>query len=801
MESLYEDLRRHQASDDGTLASTNTTALGLQQTSMQESFSRQCTIDQNELAVKSTQNALQPFIDEYKEYLETVCNSALPNQENARDFLRFTAYRPSRKGKGQKRRAQNGGRVFSQSEYWDVIGRFGQMNEPSWIKLVDEDMMGKGPVEKCRAAILKYADTVLEPGDFLKLKCDSFMKQLGLIQSKRKARHNKKLCKEKVNNAIHGMEVIPAVFKLEEAMWDACSQKASRGDLCAHLRHRANFLGLIQTAVRNDSFLGIELSDFWFNEWGGAQEPTSFQHLAYGIKSKMDRDSMNTANAQCLRHKHPELCSHGAIAFYLFCWFDITKEMDEVDWNDNQSWFGNKLNIAVGDKLGKVDVKQRMSRNQFYKYMKTTLCSIGMWARHFEHFGRFYLPHIAESQGCPTEPIRNLGGWEKKVYEVHYSANLPMEALRAAAHHRLERGTHYVARSKIVPPESLALQVFPFIETAKRQLDDHPTGHERITAHRFLKTMRYFCQVLLQDAAYMMATRKDHCFFQHYSEFFFSPNFLSWADNFKRQHDILILPENDPTLTSLRTAFPLVGLQLQSLNNSAQTLLQSANSQSQVLQSQNTVLHSTNQTVTELLKFQQHKATCDMAVMQHQAACRAATAQFAMSLPAFDPAASYSWPCPGSAPSNALGSISPSLSRTTTTTTPNSLNTLLNPSGNSTAPALQFPRLDQLPRNHDGMLSVIGDYLGWDNSVFKEYNGIKTLKQNKAWYLRLPESRKKYVRRICSVGQKFLESYGNDKAMILEKCQQVDSMCQQCTSRNQAAISLQQLERHFGLIK
>ena len=137
------------------------------------------------------------------------------------------------------------------------------------------------------------------------------------------------------------------------------------------------------------------------------------------------------------------------------------------------------MNTSVGDKSAEYDPKIRMASKTFYEYIKTVLRKCDMASNHYEHFGRHYLPGILEMLGVPPDFIKMLGGWERKVYNKLYSANIPLLAFLGAAWHSLDKGCHFVPRAMIDPPDKLLKKVFPFIEVATAQLRAHPKGHKR----------------------------------------------------------------------------------------------------------------------------------------------------------------------------------------------------------------------------------------------------------------------------------------------------------------------------------
>ena len=82
-----------------------------------------------------------------------------------------------------------------------------------------------------------------------------------------------------------------------------------------------------------------DLCDFKFHK---SKEPYPY-HI--GIQ----RVSMGKANkdkviyGRAMHHKEVEMCSIGALGSYLLTRFDITDEIQHIDFSDNRTWFNRKL--------------------------------------------------------------------------------------------------------------------------------------------------------------------------------------------------------------------------------------------------------------------------------------------------------------------------------------------------------------------------------------------------------------------------------------------------------------------------
>jgi hypothetical protein len=94
-----------------------------------------------------------------------------------------------------------------------------------------------------------------------------------------------------------------------------------------------------------------------------------------------------------------------------------------------------------------------------------------------------------------------------------YLSPLSLEPVRLLAGFKKERGSYYLERQVLSPPEELCTQVFPEVDHYWEQFTSGQLA-EDIAAVGFLRMMRYIRTVVLQDAAVLMDVYKDSIVWQ-----------------------------------------------------------------------------------------------------------------------------------------------------------------------------------------------------------------------------------------------------------------------------------------------
>ena len=753
------------------------------------------TRDAASLTVRGTRVAYGPFEIEYKECLELAFNGDLPNLDNAYRFLLFHAYRPVRKS----RKPAFGSGRFDLDE-WNTVTK-----DPRYVsglvaqKHKNQFVISRGHLSKVRSAILNVA-VHLAPDWRQILSDDKRMKDVLFEAVKRKNRNKKLNYMEKGSTRVHSLEAEPLRRDVEGYMWDDMSNMGPR-DMCAHLRHRATLNVTMTTLVRNDSWRICELSDMAFYQWKDPEEETPYSLLNFEVSSKTTRDSDRPETAACFRHKDPRYCPQGSIAFYLYLRFIISDEPNTWDLHKNESWFDTKMNVSIGDKqVSAVRFDEIPSKNTYYGKLKKAATFHGYDFKHWEHFGRYYGVAILELMRVIKQARAAHGGWEKKVYDNHYSTGIEVPALLGAAGFKPDvPGSHRNPRVSIMPPDEITALVWPWIDDWERKLAEHSHGHERVTAHRFLTAMRHLRIVLLQDAAWFCKRGRDqHGFFQMHGSLFVEPIFLQWAERYNDELLRLEHPNNDPNFQVLEKVSAAIAGSLTTLQGSHEITAGRIDHLSKVAEAAGAQILASSLQLNEMYRFQQYRAL-------HQTQ----TAAFASSLPSFDPNRNYHWPAVNVQRTNINATITPSPTVNRETLSPEQTNTVVTNlesrlPDSTTDNATQSPSPPKtFPHCHNGCGEIMKDYLGQDGSIFAAHGGMKCLRNNDLWYRNLRptkkenETAKSYVRRICYAGERLeiliqedmSSCMGTYKESLEAICKLIDEKASS-NSKNKRYISL-----------
>jgi len=107
----------------------------------------------------------------------------------------------------------------------------------------------------------------------------------------------------------------------------------------------------------------------------------------------------------------------------------------------------------------------------------------------------------SEDKGATAASLDKQGKWAINSRNGAYANNaVPWDAVRVLGGHRPESGRYYLRRNVRIPPESLLLQVFSWLETAREQMQNDMD----MAGDNFLHLIEYLRIVVLQDAAVMM---------------------------------------------------------------------------------------------------------------------------------------------------------------------------------------------------------------------------------------------------------------------------------------------------------
>jgi hypothetical protein len=126
-----------------------------------------------------------------------------------------------------------------------------------------------------------------------------------------------------------------------------------------------------------------------------------------------------------MRHKNVNMCSIGALGFYLMSRFEATGEI--FDFATNKSWFNRKLLVSQTH----VKTLDKEMSFQHYPTVLTQIClALGIVIEKYFHLGRFYGNMDGELNGdLSSSELENLVNWLMTQREDCYSTKLPLRPM------------------------------------------------------------------------------------------------------------------------------------------------------------------------------------------------------------------------------------------------------------------------------------------------------------------------------------------------------------------------------------
>ena len=526
----------------------------------------------SEFGAKSTKDNYDSIVKEYEQFAQEIYNNKSITAPKVFDFLSYQAHRPLRtawgefvdeSGKKKKKIRRHG---FDLSDFTKV------MDDLKNRSVTDPELPKSNRLQTLEkhwsALLLKAPDK-----EKSKLRDHQGISDLRYYVEARKKTADRVSCKDKSNPQIEKFEYVKLSQLCEEYFWNKHIKSGSLRDIGSSFRNRYELLTTLQTLVRHESVIKCKLSDFQFIEYHAKDEVDPYRIVFRNITvAKNQRNDANSGKrtilqAKSLRHKNPELCEQGALAFYLLCRSLVNEEM--FDFSDNNNWYHIHTSVAIG--TGRSNPKKAMAGSTYSKELKLAFAFHKYKPSHIKHFGRSAGPILLEFEEVLPAYIKELGNWLLGVFEAHYSAKMAWEALRVAAGFRKEKGFNYTPRSHIKPPDALKRLVFPNIEMSRRTYEDLSDEEQmdRKGAKNFLATMDYLAEVVLQDAAYYILFAKENR--SHHSFFslvplFREPLFQEYLNKFNQEYPVLCHPDNDPTFDKLKKSVPEIGYHLGSIH-------------------------------------------------------------------------------------------------------------------------------------------------------------------------------------------------------------------------------------------
>lgn len=211
-----------------------------------------------------------------------------------------------------------------------------------------------------------------------------------------------------------------------------------------------------------------------------------------------------------MRHADVLLCPIGALAFYLYFRFKMSKEFNPPpDFTENETWY----NVKLYTDATRAKSKTGIAAKGYGTAMSVVAHSLGIDSKHTTHLGRVLGPKVLEMLEFDQDEIRILGNWDPKIQESTYSTKVPMKVLRGMAGFKGANGMHYNPRSDVKVPTQLSELIFPWLKDSIDHLNafEQRTRTLKPTARQFLKHMSVLSTVLIQDVAVIKLLHPERC--------------------------------------------------------------------------------------------------------------------------------------------------------------------------------------------------------------------------------------------------------------------------------------------------
>jgi hypothetical protein len=208
-----------------------------------------------------------------------------------------------------------------------------------------------------------------------------------------------------LKNASMRFQIVDKISDIEEVFWKRNGIK--KHFHVASLCDRYFYLFAVTGIVRGESPIRAELSDMFIIVKVGEGPPG---HDAVILIMQILEGKTNNGRifrGCTMHHKNVNMCSIGALGFYLMSRFEVTGEI--FDFATNKSWFNRKLLVSPTHAK---TLDKEMSFQHYPTVLKQICSSLGIVIEKHFHFGRFYGNMDGEFNGdLSSSELENLGNW------------------------------------------------------------------------------------------------------------------------------------------------------------------------------------------------------------------------------------------------------------------------------------------------------------------------------------------------------------------------------------------------------
>jgi hypothetical protein len=203
-----------------------------------------------------------------------------------------------------------------------------------------------------------------------------------------------------------------------------------------------------------------------------------------------------------MRHRDSLLCPQGELAQYLFWRWHISGEQPP-SFQSRQDWY--QIKMLVGR-----DRNQEISYPTQLDDVFRAFIAAGITSMKKTHAMRGCGARVAELHGVSEKQIQRAGRWDSSSLINAYLTGLPVKFLRVAAGFHATQGSYYLRRAALLPPASLQLQIWPWLEGWEERFNcrierkcwkEGGLGEDDLAGHNFVRLLKHLRVVLLQDLA------------------------------------------------------------------------------------------------------------------------------------------------------------------------------------------------------------------------------------------------------------------------------------------------------------
>jgi Centromere DNA-binding protein complex CBF3 subunit, domain 2 len=237
---------------------------------------------------------------------------------------------------------------------------------------------------------------------------------------------------EKVSAEFAPYTIVERYQDIEEEFWRDSSKAVGPRQIACQLRHRYCIQHTSSGVLRCESLHRAEFSDFICIK---VPKTDTDIHPVEIMVNQIAQGKTNKGRliyGRAIRHRDVRLCCIGALSFYLQYRLYVTNEFKDMtveDWFDNKKWFDIKL---LSDVYGESNMKE-MSKDTYGPHVKAVLKRLGIPFSKRLHIGRNFGAKCLELLEEEQEAIKQMGQWNQAMFDIAYSAKLPMGPMRKLA--------------------------------------------------------------------------------------------------------------------------------------------------------------------------------------------------------------------------------------------------------------------------------------------------------------------------------------------------------------------------------